>query len=124
MRAHDGSRLRADHPNKLTALDLVKLLLDKGADVNATRVDGSTALHAAVHADRLDVTDALLRAGARAAAANRYGVTPLSLAASQASPALVEALLTAGADPNRALPSISTARPKPGRAEKWAMSTA
>ena len=34
MRARDGSRLRADHPNKLTALDLVKLLLDKGADPN------------------------------------------------------------------------------------------
>ena len=34
MRAHDGSRLRADHPNKLTALDLVKLLLDRGADPN------------------------------------------------------------------------------------------
>src|SRR4029077_7889707 len=34
MRAHDGSRLRADHLNKLTSLDLVKLLLDKGADPN------------------------------------------------------------------------------------------
>ena len=34
MRAHDGSRLRADHPNKLTALDLVKRLLDRGADPN------------------------------------------------------------------------------------------
>ena len=34
MRAHDGSRLRADHPNKLTSLDLIKLLLDKGADPN------------------------------------------------------------------------------------------
>ena len=34
MRAHDGSRLRADHPNKLTALDLVKVLLDRGADPN------------------------------------------------------------------------------------------
>ena len=34
MRAHDGSRLRANHPNKLTALDLVKLLLDQGADPN------------------------------------------------------------------------------------------
>jgi uncharacterized protein len=34
MRAHDGSRLRADHPNQLTALDLVKLLLDRGADPN------------------------------------------------------------------------------------------
>jgi ankyrin repeat protein len=34
MRAHDGSRLRATHPNKLTALDLVKLLLDRKADPN------------------------------------------------------------------------------------------
>ncbi len=34
MRARDGSRLRADHPNELSAMDLVKLLLDRGADPN------------------------------------------------------------------------------------------
>jgi len=34
MRAHDGSRLRATHPNQLTALALVKLLLERGADPN------------------------------------------------------------------------------------------
>ena len=34
MRARDGSRLRANHPNKMTALDLVTLLLDRGADPN------------------------------------------------------------------------------------------
>lgn len=34
MYARDGSLLRWDFPNKLTALDLVKLLLDKGADPN------------------------------------------------------------------------------------------
>ncbi len=34
MRAHDGSQLRAEHPNRLTALDLVALLLDRGADPN------------------------------------------------------------------------------------------
>jgi hypothetical protein len=34
MRAKDGSRLRADHPNKLSALDLVRLLLERGADPN------------------------------------------------------------------------------------------
>ena len=34
MRARDGSRLRADHRNTLTALDLVKRLLDRGADPN------------------------------------------------------------------------------------------
>jgi ankyrin repeat protein len=34
MRAHDGSRLQPAHPNKMTALSLVKSLLDLNADVN------------------------------------------------------------------------------------------
>jgi cytohesin len=34
MYARDGSRLRANHPNQFTALDLVKLLLERGADPN------------------------------------------------------------------------------------------
>src|SRR5579863_1049785 len=34
MRAHDGSRLQPSHPNKMTALTLVKSLLDLNADVN------------------------------------------------------------------------------------------
>jgi ankyrin repeat protein len=33
-RAKDGSRLRSDHPNQLTALDLIKSLLEAGADPN------------------------------------------------------------------------------------------
>jgi len=33
-RARDGTRLRPDHPNQLTALDLIKVLLDHGADPN------------------------------------------------------------------------------------------
>ncbi len=34
MRAHDGSRLQPNHPNNLSALGLVKVLLDLKADVN------------------------------------------------------------------------------------------
>jgi ankyrin repeat protein len=34
--ARDGSKLRADHPNDNTALDLIALLLDNGADPNKT----------------------------------------------------------------------------------------
>ena len=34
MRARDGSRLRANHDNRITALDLIKVLLDRGADPN------------------------------------------------------------------------------------------
>lgn len=32
--AKDGTRLRSNHPNELTALDLIRLLLEKGADPN------------------------------------------------------------------------------------------
>ena len=34
MRARDGSRLRADNVNKINSLELIKLMLDKGADPN------------------------------------------------------------------------------------------
>jgi uncharacterized protein len=34
MRAEDATRMQPDHPNQLTALTLVKALLDLGADVN------------------------------------------------------------------------------------------
>jgi ankyrin repeat protein len=36
--AFDGSRLRPDHPNKLTSLDLIRVLLERGADPNKTFV--------------------------------------------------------------------------------------
>ncbi len=34
--AFDGSRLRPSHPNKLSSLDLVRILLERGADPNKT----------------------------------------------------------------------------------------
>jgi ankyrin repeat protein len=63
--AFDGSRLRPDHPNKLTALDLIKLLLERGADAtkpftgqfhsasmpNSDRFDNSPFFRAALTAD-------------------------------------------------------------------------
>ena len=48
------------------------------------------------------------RAGANVKAANRYGVTPLSLACTNGSAADVELLLKAGADPNAPLPGGET----------------
>jgi ankyrin repeat protein len=63
--AFDGSRLRPGHSNKLTALDLVKILLDRGADPykqftgqfhstsmpNSDRFDNSAFFRAAVESD-------------------------------------------------------------------------
>ena len=90
-------------------LAAVRRLIGEKNDVNAARVDGMTALHAAVHADRLDIVDALLRAGAKAAAADRYGITPLYLACVNGNADMVRRLLDSGADPNAADPGGETA---------------
>jgi len=64
--------------------------------------DGATALAWAAHRNDLETAEWLLAAGADADAANDYGVTPLSLACTNANPAMVNALLQAGANPNLA----------------------
>jgi ankyrin repeat protein len=78
MRAHDGSRLRAEHPNTLTSLDLIKLLLDKGADPNkpfqgqlhsttlccAPEINSSPFYRAAIASD-VDVLKLMLAKGAK-----------------------------------------------------------
>ena len=56
-----------------------------------------------MHANDGAIVGLLLEAGADAAAANRYGVRPLSLACTNGNAAVVELLLDAGADANTAL---------------------
>jgi ankyrin repeat protein len=85
------------------------LIAQQHADPNARDVDGTTALHWAVRADDLETTQLLIRAGAHAGAANRYGVTPLSLAAINGNAGAIAALVKAGADPNTATPGGETA---------------
>lgn len=77
--------------------------LKQHADVNGSEPDGATALEWAAHWDDLNTADLLIHAGANVNAANTYGVTPLSLACSNGSAAMVGKLLAAGADPNLGL---------------------
>ena len=53
--AFDGSRRRPDNPNKLTALNLIKILLDKGADPNK-RFTGQFHSTSMPNSDRFDNT--------------------------------------------------------------------
>ena len=76
----------------------VRTFLNSKVDINATEVDGTSALHWAVRAGDLSTTELLIRAGARVDAANRYGVTPLSLAVRTGRGDLVGLLLNSGAN--------------------------
>ena len=58
-----------------------RALIRQRADVNGPDVDGSTALQWAAHWNDLETVKALLAAGAKPNASNRYGVTPLHEAA-------------------------------------------
>ncbi len=87
---------------------VLRALLQKKADVNATQVDGSTALHWAVYHDNLQAADLLLAAGANVKANTREGVTPLAMATQYGSIPMVERLLKAGADPRERGPNGET----------------
>ena len=87
----------------------VRILLDQGAEVDVPEIDGTTALHWAVHRDEGDIAALLIRAGADATAANRYGVAPISLASLNGSAPMLARLLAAGADANRSQPEGETA---------------
>jgi uncharacterized protein len=63
------------------------------SDVNASQADGMTALHWAARHDDVATARALVAAKANPRAENRYGVTPLSLACTNGSAAMVSFLL-------------------------------
>jgi uncharacterized protein len=75
----------------------VRSLLQRHADANAREVDGTTALHWASLAADVQTVGLLVGAGADPNAVNRYGATPLSLAARSGHAVVLEALLKAGA---------------------------
>ena len=86
----------------------VRRLVQQKADVNAAQVDGSTALHWAVHHDDLSTARLLLKAGARVDAQNREGITPLYMAAVYGQAAMIDAFLKAGANAKQQGPAGET----------------
>jgi len=93
----------------LLVLCLVSGLAAAGPD--APSADGTTALHRAIGANEpLPKVDALVKAGADVNARNRYGVTPLSLAAGHGNASVVDLLLKSGANAKAADAALTEGR--------------
>ena len=101
-----GSLIDAVKANDVAA---VRAFLDKRVDVNAVQPDGTTALHWAVEREATEIVPLLIRAGANVKATNRYGASPLWLAALNGEARTIEMLLEAGADPSAASDEGETA---------------
>lgn len=75
----------------------LKLLVDKGADVEAADKHGNTVLHIAAQNGWADVVKLLLENGAKLDEQNIKGYTPLHLAAANGHQEVAELLMAAGA---------------------------
>ena len=78
-------------------LDIVRLLLANGADINKADYDGRTPLYLACRNDNLDIVRLLLANGADINKADYDGRTPLLWACRYNKPEIVELLLNKGA---------------------------
>ncbi|GLH16167.1 Transient receptor potential cation channel subfamily A member 1 [Gryllus bimaculatus] len=80
--------------------EIVKALVDAGADVNCHDKNGVTALHLAAKSGSFAVVEALLNAGALINAKDRNSRTPLHYAADAGADRVVDKLIKSGADTN------------------------
>ena len=85
-----------------------KALRQRG-NANQAEKDGTTALHWAVQANRSDIVQVLVEAGADVNARNHFGATPLAVALIDGNSAIAEQLLKAGANPRVPVPELGTA---------------
>jgi len=105
--ATDSSTRLADAAMKRDVAAMRALLAQK-VDVNAPGTDGTPALHWVVRVDDVATARLLIGAGAKATMANRYGLTPLAIAAANGSASMIGVLLDAGADVNAFDPAGET----------------
>jgi len=81
-------------------LDIVKALINGGADLNTPSSFNDTPLHIAVKEGKLDIVNALIEKGANLDLQDQQGNTPLHLAAKSGNLGIVKALIDGGADLN------------------------
>lgn len=78
-----GNAVRNPQAEEQRTLELARILIDLGVDINAADQRGNTALHHAVLKDFLSVVELLVANGANVNAANQSEQTPLLLAATE-----------------------------------------
>ena len=83
--------------------DIVKLLIDRGGDINAKNKTGETPLHIASELGRKALVELFLAKGADIDARRNDGVAPLHLAAWHGRMSIEELLIAKGADVNAKL---------------------
>ena len=108
-----GANLEATSSLRLTPLheaavngrpELLSLLIQSGVNVNATHIEGRTALHFAAHSydgGNVDCADLLLKAGAAVNVKSEDGWTPLDIAINRRHYRMWPLLLRAGAEFNK-----------------------
>ncbi len=82
--------------------EIVKMLLEKGANVNLSTNTGATPLLVASENGHTEVIEALIQRGADVNKANINGATPLLVASKNGHTEAIEALIQRGADVNKA----------------------
>jgi ankyrin repeat protein len=87
--------------NYESSIEIMRLLLERGANCHDFNAELDSPLHLAVFSNRLEHVDLLIRHGARLNITNSSGHTPLHAAVFVDSPEIVDRLLVAGANPNR-----------------------
>ena len=83
--------------------EILKVLLEVGADVESPNADGETALQAVARTGNVEAAKLLLDRGAKVDAREKFGgQTPLMWAAARRHPAMMQLLIAKGADVNAA----------------------
>jgi ankyrin repeat protein len=90
-------------------LQVARLLIDRGAAVDARAADGQTALHRAASRGQLPAVDLLVQRRAAINAADAAGITPLHLAVKEGHTRVAARLLEAGANVRLAAKNGATA---------------